>query len=754
VPFYLQDRVRLSPRIAIFAQGLRDPLILFLLVCGFYWQLVLTRQYWWFDNPDSVYQVIPWFEIQAHAWHTGVLSLWDPYQWMGQSLVGQVQPGVLYPLNWLLFLMPFRDGHLNLGYLNWYFILIHYLAALASYALCRDLKCSRIASLFGGASFALCGYFAAVVWPQMLNGATWAPLVFLFFFRVLRGEAPVRNSIWCGAILGFSFLSGHHQAPIFIGLALAFSWLYCLGLYRGRGQTLMGLKCAALALVFTGLVSAAQILPALEYGRRSWRWVNAAGPVDWKTKVPYVVHGKLALPPSQIISVLFPGMGMEAYAFAGCVVLALVVIGIGGTWRGVMNIQTRVLTAIAIGTYLYSLGPFDVFHGILYGILPMVDKARSANLVFVTSSFALAALAAMGIDVLRNHRDSVVIWLRRSERALLLLAAVVTGFVFLGLAVKLPLSVDLNGLMMVAIIAACAAGLFYGYRSSHLSPRVFSVLILGLAFVEWAIPGHYWLQAKDQASYVPQLEKHDDIAGFLQTRPDPVRVHVAQELIPYNFGDWHGIDQRQGYLASVTTDVFDLIIGHAEGHPLLSVNYVIAKAPESPSQTEVFSGKSGLKVYKDSSAFPRTWTVHSVVTADDPGSLNQEFAKGPDQWRRTAFVGAAAPALQSCASQDSVVMDSKETQTVRIRANMGCTGMVILSDAFFPGWRATVDGKPVRIYRAYEALRGVVVPAGAHVISMTYRPVSFYLGLALTVLGLVLAAFVSVYERRVRFLSA
>ena len=155
-------------------------------------------------------------------------------------------------------------------------------------------------------------------------------------------------------------------------------------------------------------------------------------------------------------------MGIEAYAFAGCVVLALVLIGIAGTWRGVLNMQTRVLTAIAIVAYLYSLGPFDVFHGILYGILPMVDKARSANLVFVVSSFALAALAATGIDVLRNHRDSVVLWLRRCERRLLLLAAVVAGFVFLGLAVKLPFNVDLNGLMMVAIIAACAAGLFDG----------------------------------------------------------------------------------------------------------------------------------------------------------------------------------------------------------------------------------------------------------------------------------------------------
>ncbi len=99
-------------------------------------------------------------------------------------------------------------------------------------------------------------------------------------------------------------------------------------------------------------------------------------------------------------------------------------------------------------------------------------------------------------------------------------------------------------------------------------------------------------------------------------------------------------------------------------------------------------------------------------------------------------------------------MDVNDTQTVRIRANMGCTGMLILSDSFFPGWRATVDGKSAQIYRAYEALRGVVVPAGTHVISMSYRPASFYLGLGLTVVGLTLTILISVYGSRVRFLSA
>lgn len=732
---------------------LQDPFILFLVVCGFYWQLVLTSQYWWFDNPDLAYQVLPWLQMQAQAWHSGAFPLWDPYQWIGQSLVGQVQPGVLYPLNWVLFLLPFRNGHIGFGFLNWYFVLIHYFAALASYALCRDLKCSRLASLFGGAAFALCGYFAVLGWPQMLNGATWAPLVFLFFFRVLRGESPVRNSIFCGAIYGFSFLSGHHQAPIFVGLALTFSWLYCLAIYRRRGQTLLGLACAACTVVFTGLVSAAQMLPAIEYGKHSLRWVNAASPVDWKTKVPYTVHGNLALPPSQLISALIPGMGAEAYAFAGCVVLALALIALVRWRQGALGMQLRVLAAIAIGTYLYSVGPFDVFHGILYSVFPMLEKARSANLVFVTSSFSLAALAAMGIDVLRAECGSAFLWLRRFERGLLLLAVLLSAFVFIGLALKLPFVVDLNGLMMVAVVAACAAALFYAYRSNHVSFRPFAILIFGLALLEWAIPGRNMLRAKEQSSFVSPLEAHDDIAGFLQSRPESVRVHVAQDVIPYNFGDWHGIDQRQGYLASVSTNVFNLVIGRSDARPLLSVNYLIAKAPESPSQTQVFSGKSGLNVYKDSSAFPRVWTVHSVASAPDQAAVDRQFAGGIEMLRRQAFVSDAAPTLESCEAPDSTAVEALDTQSVLIRATMGCTGMLVLSDAFFPGWRVTVDGKDAHLYRAYDALRAVVVPAGSHLISMAYRPASFYIGLTLTILGFLLAAGVLAFGNRIRLLA-
>ena len=164
--------------------------VLFLCIAGFYWKLTLTRQFDWMSGPDLAEQVLPWFQVQAHEWHVGRFPLWDPYLWAGQPLFGQAQPGAAYPLNWLLFLLPLQNGHIAGWALAWYFVVIHLMAAWFSYLLCRDLGRSRAASLAGGLIFSLSGYLGNTSWPQMMNGAVWAPLVFLFQFRAARGLRP------------------------------------------------------------------------------------------------------------------------------------------------------------------------------------------------------------------------------------------------------------------------------------------------------------------------------------------------------------------------------------------------------------------------------------------------------------------------------------------------------------------------------------------------------------------------------------
>jgi uncharacterized membrane protein YfhO len=64
----------------------------------------------------------------------------------------------------------------------------------------------------------------------------------------------------------------------------------------------------------------------------------------------------------------------------------------------------------------------------------------------------------------------------------------------------------------------------------------------------------------------------------------------------------------------------------------------------------------------------------------------------------------------------------------------------VLTDTWYPGWRATVDGRETPIHEAYGALRGVVLPAGAHTVEFRYRPWTAYWGALFTALASAAAA--------------
>jgi uncharacterized membrane protein YfhO len=122
---------------------------------------------------------------------------------------------------------------------------------------------------------------------------------------------------------------------------------------------------------------------------------------------------------------------------------------------------------------------------------------------------------------------------------------------------------------------------------------------------------------------------------------------------------------------------------------------------------------------------------------DEAGGLLDSGNFNP---RRQTFLKGTVPELTKCQEPETVSRRAGSAGRVTIEANLKCRGMVIDSDTFYPGWKATVDGRPAAIHEAYGFLRGVVVEAGPHRIEMRYRPTSFYCGAALTALGLLGAA--------------
>ncbi|MBZ0268226.1 YfhO family protein, partial [bacterium] len=76
---------------------------------------------------------------------------------------------------------------------------------------------------------------------------------------------------------------------------------------------------------------------------------------------------------------------------------------------------------------------------------------------------------------------------------------------------------------------------------------------------------------------------------------------------------------------------------------------------------------------------------------------------------------------------------------IRVRTNAEVEALLVVADSWDTGWRATLDGRPAEILRAWGVVRAVVVPPGVHHVEMAYRPARFLPGAALSLLGLLLA---------------
>jgi hypothetical protein len=717
------------------------PVVLLLIVIGFFWKLLLTNQYSWLETPDIAWQVVPWFQYQAVQFHQHVIPLWDPFQYGGQSLIGQNQPGLAYPLNWILYLLPLRDGHISFGWLNWYFMSIHYFAALFCYLLCRDLGRGEIASVIGGVSFGLGGYVGNVDWPQMINAAIWAPLVFLFLFRAASGARPFANSALSGLFLGMSWLSGHHQIPIFLSLATFGVWLYLL-MEGGRLRRTL-LAPAAVSLVFTALAGAVQMWPTFSYGRTAVRWVGSQhDPIGWSQRVPYTVHQQYSLAPKYLLGIIIPGYENGAVTYVGMVALALAGFALARRWQ---IREVRVLCGVgAVGLFL-ALAKNNFFHGILYSLVPLFEKARTPSTAIYLFHFAIAVLIAFGLDAIIGYTTleqpgrAVVRWLA----TILLAFGSILFLIIFGVFIAEAQTWQGDDRVMVTVLAAFAlSGLVYRMSRSGAGRYGIPALMVALYLVELSNSAMFYLPNKEEAGrnvYLAHFDETKQVADFLRKQAAPVRVWMNVEDVPFNFGDWYGIDVLNGFVPSIPLHVEQLEIHSERGRALYGAAYTIARKPVFPDQKEVFRGANGLAVYENADVLPRVWTVHTAVTVRDFIDARRHLQDPAFDIRQKAFLYAAPPAMDQC-DGDFVQSFRKGINWATAAVEMKCRGMVVMSENNASGWIATVDGQPTPIYEAYTTLRGVVAGPGVHQIEMHYRPLSVTAGAAAT-----LSAFIGAF---------
>jgi hypothetical protein len=181
-------------------------------------------------------------------------------------------------------------------------------------------------------------------------------------------------------------------------------------------------------------------------------------------------------------------------------------------------------------------------------------------------------------------------------------------------------------------------------------------------------------------------------------------------------------------------------IGYDRQRELLGVRYIVrlkgGKHMAKSIGPAVYSDDLW-EVYEDPDAMPRSWIVHEVEVDSSNERPSRRVIDPSFDLKRIAVVDQPLDiSLERVSSEsaDTVRWLAYEPNRVELEVATKGAGLVVLGEVYYPGWKAFVDGSPVKLYRADGLVRGVVVPKGTHRVSVRYEPASVRWGAILTVM--------------------
>ena len=183
-------------------------------------------------------------------------------------------------------------------------------------------------------------------------------------------------------------------------------------------------------------------------------------------------------------------------------------------------------------------------------------------------------------------------------------------------------------------------------------------------------------------------------------------------------------------------------------------NQTIGKELVGQSYKPVYQGKNVL-VYENPNVFSRAFVVYNVVNVSNFNDLLGMLTNQSVDLKQTAVVENLPIQLINQINQNSLQIQSVNADTklvssgeLDVEVKTERPGLLVVTDQYYPGWVAIVDGKQEPIYAVDGIFRGVVLEEGDHRIQFKYRPLSFRIGVMISSLSLLILIIFSVFGSR------
>lgn len=176
---------------------------------------------------------------------------------------------------------------------------------------------------------------------------------------------------------------------------------------------------------------------------------------------------------------------------------------------------------------------------------------------------------------------------------------------------------------------------------------------------------------------------------------------------------------------------------------MLNVKHFVTWQGGFPNGEKVSVERTGdreVNLYVLPDPLPRAYVVHdAMVIPDDARALRTVLSPQFDPGTTAVLDRPPAIAPSGRKARSPATVRDLAPDRLHVETTLSEPGVLILSEVYYPGWRATVNGQPVEILRAHHTLRGVALPAGTHSLELVFDPLTVKVGLAISGATVVLA---------------
>jgi hypothetical protein len=724
---------------------------------------------------DAFVYFYPQRVFLARSLLAGRIPLWDSQLFLGAPFLANPQTAVLYPPSWLFLFGPVQSVYTA------QLVLHAFLAAFFTYLLARHaFGLLPLAAAIGGLAYAFGGFAVGQVGHlNQISAAAWLPAVLLAYSRF----AVSRRVYWLGLgalALAMQLLAGHPQETYMTLIVLGIFGVITAP-WRSRWVFVCGLAGAAMCALGASL-AAAQLLPTLELAPLS---IRGAG-VNWADAVagslPSYLAVRALLPPYWI--------NVPYTEYLGYVGVSAVALALLGVLSGRSSAIVFGLVVSLLGLFL-ALGENTGLYGLAFTYVPQFDTFRVPARWLLLWEFGTAILAAVGADwigrgALVNLR-SPWLWVRLGLVVVLLVlglswqqsdgepfAARRTPLAFIAIAAATVVIGALPHLgrpvLALCLLVAISGGELWAAAESsparQAPPAAFTPGELVDWFSQHGVDDQQRLLSLARPEYVPASEPA--IRAELSSLPAPIvdQVLVAQKWhdtltpnVPLQFG----LNTADGYDGGVlpllrwlhlsglvvqSPRPDGVLLTRLDSLPsdrtldLLGVRYLIANATTPPRAGLQMVDFGDLRLFVRPDPVPLSLVVFGATHADDEASALARLA-APDFDPNHEVVIEGAGVAQTPSSQTpgvdplAVTPDSVSPEHWQAHVSSPRDGYLLQREAWYPGWRARVDGADVPMVRADSVFRAIPISAGDHDVDIYFDSSSFKRGALLSLAGMV-----------------